>query len=375
MQMLRIILVRPRRAFHKERQLPMNMARMTVRLALPVLMLGISAASARAQEPPAQQQREHLVRPGDTLWDLARTYFSNPFLWRLIAEANPGVVEDPHWIYPTERLIIPAQLQTPARGPVGVPVPIADPVTVVETVAEPEDTPAVAVSLDLRRPIVPEREYLAVPWLSLAAEQVATGSIVRMTDPGTTTDQLESTLFPQDRVVVEGAMGGPGDSLLVVRIGRRVGENWYVVQPVGVLEVEAAGAAHRTARLVNQFGDARVGDAVMPLPAVPPIGLGEPEAVQAGVEGQLLQFLVDEDLHGTTDLAFISVGRAAGVGIGDEFGVYIPAPEAGLPAERVATVRVVRADERTSTVRVLTASSTALRNGLPVRLIRRMPVN
>lgn len=355
----------------------MNMARTTVRLALPVLMLAVSAASAWAQEPPPQQQREHLVRPGDTLWDLARTYFSNPFLWRLIAEANPGVVEDPHWIYPTERLIIPAQLQAVPRDPLGDPVPMPqpepEPVTVVEEMVV--DSPAVSVSLDLRRPIVPEREYLAAPWLSMAAEQMTTGTVTRMTDPGATADRLAQTLYPRDRVVVEGGAGAPGDSLLVVRIGELVDGTWYVVQPLAVLEIEATGANHRTAQVVLQFGDARVGDAVMPLRSVPPIGLGEPEAVESGVEGQLLQFLVDEDLHGTADLAFISVGRAAGVGIGDEFGVYVPAPEAGLPAERVATVRVVRADEQTSTVRVLSVSSAALRDGLPVRLIRRMPVN
>jgi hypothetical protein len=126
------------------------------------------------------------------------------------------------------------------------------------------------------------------------------------------------------------------------------------------------------ARLVGQYGDARVGDLVMRPGAVPEFALGEPEDVQAGPQGELLAFLHRQPLYSTTDVAFISLGRAHGVGIGDEFAVYVPA-STQLPAERVGVVRVVRVGDRTSTVRVVGVASAALGDGLPVRMTRKMP--
>lgn len=351
----------------------MNPARTSVRVALSVLLVAVTATAARAQDAP-QQQREHIVRPGDTLWDLARTYFNDPFQWRLIAEANSLVVEDPHWIFPRERLIIPPFLRTPAE-PVGVPFDPTPAVTPEPVQMEAVDSPTVAATLDLRRPIVPMREYLAAPWLSAAPDRSITGRITRMTDPASVDDRIASGLHPRDRVVVEGSFGSAGDSLLIVRVGRRIGSNGLVVQPMGVLAIEESGPSGIVAQVVQQFSDARVGDAVMPMPSAPQIGLGQPEPVDLGVEGHLLQFLIDQPLYATSDIAFVSIGRNSGLGIGDELAVYVPADGAPVAGERVATLRVLRADETTATVRVLTASSTALRNGLPVRLIRRMPVN
>lgn len=69
------------------------------------------AAPLAAQEPAGLPEkasgREHVVRKGDTLWDLAKLYLTNPFLWPLLYEANRGTVEDPNLIYPNERLVIP----------------------------------------------------------------------------------------------------------------------------------------------------------------------------------------------------------------------------------------------------------------------------
>jgi hypothetical protein len=66
----------------------------------------VAPSAATAQERP-EAGREHVVRRGDTLWELARSYLANPFLWPQIFEANRGVVENPHWIYPAEKLLIP----------------------------------------------------------------------------------------------------------------------------------------------------------------------------------------------------------------------------------------------------------------------------
>jgi LysM domain-containing protein len=45
----------------------------------------------------------HLVRRGDTLWDLCDRYYSNPWQWPRVWSYNPQV-ENPHWIYPGDQL-------------------------------------------------------------------------------------------------------------------------------------------------------------------------------------------------------------------------------------------------------------------------------
>src|SRR5437868_14606029 len=74
-------------------------------LALAALILS-AASLLPAQETPTAG-RTHTVKKGDTLWDIARQYLNDPFLWPEVYRVNTGVVEDPHWIYPGETLHIP----------------------------------------------------------------------------------------------------------------------------------------------------------------------------------------------------------------------------------------------------------------------------
>ena len=45
----------------------------------------------------------HLVRKGDTLWDLCAYYYGDPYAWPRVWSYNPQVT-NPHWIYPGDRL-------------------------------------------------------------------------------------------------------------------------------------------------------------------------------------------------------------------------------------------------------------------------------
>ncbi len=46
---------------------------------------------------------QHLVRKGDTLWDICDHYFQNPYQWPRIWAFNPQI-QNPHWIFPGDQV-------------------------------------------------------------------------------------------------------------------------------------------------------------------------------------------------------------------------------------------------------------------------------
>jgi hypothetical protein len=81
--------------------------------------------------PPADAQ-VHVVVKGDTLWDLAKHYYGDPYLWPQLWERNQ-YVQDAHWIYPGDPLALGPQVQSgdnvaglpsgPAEGEKELPLP------------------------------------------------------------------------------------------------------------------------------------------------------------------------------------------------------------------------------------------------------------
>ena len=55
---------------------------------------------------PAAADAKHVVKPGETLWQIAG-HLGDPFLWPALYRANRDQIKDPSVLYPGQVLTIP----------------------------------------------------------------------------------------------------------------------------------------------------------------------------------------------------------------------------------------------------------------------------
>lgn len=354
-----------------------NERRGKARLTFSLVLVSLSAAPTLAQEAQdTLASRTHVVRKGDTLWDIAQTYLADPFQWPRIYDLNTRIIADPHWIYPNQELVLPGSLLrrdaplTVLGTPVdwGVPAESGD-------VLEEDERAMVIADLDLRQPVMNPVEYLGLPWLADPRSLPWAGRVVGVRDPALHEMNMPTMLRPYDNVHVGRLTQTvvPGDTLQVVRLGRVVSGVQQIVRPLALLEVDVVTEDGAIAHVVRMYGEARRDDPVLVLGALPQFAAGDPAPVQGGPEGQVLAMMEEQPLYGTTDIGFVTLG-AGSVAIGDELEVYIPRQRVNAvdiePAQRVGTVKVVRVEDRTATVRVTDVENAGLEAGLPVRLVQ-----
>src|SRR5260370_30510475 len=93
-----------------------------------------------AWDPPAvptsPDAQVYIIVRGDTLWDLARRFYGDPYLWPQLWEKNQ-YIRDAHWIYPGDPLATGLKV-APVQNLASAPAPPAGPAAP----AEPEPKPA-----------------------------------------------------------------------------------------------------------------------------------------------------------------------------------------------------------------------------------------
>lgn len=374
------------------------------------LLLGtpLLVQDAVSQEPMTQE-REHVVRTGDTLWDLAAYYYDDPYQWPAIHRANTGIVANPHLILPEQVLVIPGVAGV--AQPAGVPDPMGQAVaqTATTTVARPgpvrtvfyREPPPPRQNGDptlLSEPgmmILPvkEGEFRSSAYLMNPDRLTVMGHFlrsVRDVEPGR---GLRPSSHPEDRVYLEygGTRPVVGDSLILVAVGRDVdgaarGER--IIHPRGIVRIVQLNPDLIEGHLEEQYGPVFPGQLLIPAAAFPEFEVTEAEPLEAGpdLEGKILEFVDEKPLYGPTALALVNVGARHGVQVGDIFEAYLPTRservrERGslisttevLPPEVVAELRVVRVTDNYATLMVDDVRLPRLDADLPVRRTRKIP--
>jgi len=373
-------------------------------------------ASVAAQGDTVQT---HTVRPGDTLWDLAKKYRGDPFLWPDIYRLNTAVVEDPHWIYPGEVLRLTPADNVKAVPSADTPVPPGQVASNNAPNASSGDTtasgrgmggdsasagmPDVAVGDSNYTPLFPTgkpqlvqetlRAYTDQPYRPLRrSEFYASGFLTE--GEKQPFGQLLGPLLPsqirsysnrdlatlKSSVGIEAPAGSSyqvGDSLLLANLGADVEHYGRVVVPMGLAQVTEATDGRYLAKIVAVYGPIRKGQYVLPAARFVPADTMRAKPVANGIRGRLLAGRGRQELKAPQMVVFLDKGRQDGVAPGDIFEARRQPKRLSDGALRVddvmAVFQVVRVGERSATARVLNVLSPDIPPGTEVRQVAKLP--
>ena len=353
-----------------------------LRSAAAVIAVLILPTFALGQTP----QGTHTVVNRDTLWDLAQRYYSNPFEWRTIWNANRDVVEDPNWIYPAEVLVIPGlpgQANQPPQQPVepveqveGVPVDLvpfglrqARPTTEGARTVFFEDKEAElqVIEASMTRSYVPVSRDVAysAPWMiGLEATPANSGRVSGFAEASRASsarsyDQLRITMPTPARV---------GANLQIFRVTRTVDGIGQVVRPTGIARVETIGNGEVVATVIKQYHRIQAGDLVGPLPAYSIESGRYAQPVSGGSEAMIMGFAGNQVITDVGHIAFLDLGSDDGITIGDEFVLFGEAN----PTAPKGSLQVVGVTRTMASARVLAMNDDIFRQGVIVRLSKKM---
>ena len=326
--------------------------------------------------------RSHVVRSGDTLWDLARVYLSDPFQWPEIYRVNDEVVEDPHWIYPGETLSIPGE------EPIAMVQAVAPSNTTVFARARVERQAVAQNVATVQQPVVSaprgvrEGEVYAAPWVDRVGGPEGQGELLERAAESVITQAADGKwLQVQDRAYVKlpaGSGAHRGDRYVIVRLGSRVGVNGQMAIPTGIVEVEDDEKGDvPIVRVVRQFDAISVGQSIIPLQRFPIPGTAAPVEKVLGVRTSVMWIPSEAVLPSVQHYLVLAATLRDGVAIGDQFTLLRPRVRMDngsvLPEEPLALAQAVRVTDRGTTVILLDQRHPAISVGTSARLTAKMP--
>jgi hypothetical protein len=327
--------------------------------------------------------KTHTVKKGDTLWDISKLYFNDPFLWPEIYRANTDVIEDPHWIYPGEVLRIPdiEALRRQNRDEEAAQRPVR-PQPQPEA-ARPPAGPPMEI-LRVPHTAVRSGEYLSSPFAAPLGGPSGSG-MIRATakDNVAVPKSMGQALTQYDMVVIAPPVGVHavrGDRFLVYRLSSVLSRSSQVVEPVGTVQVEGDGSAEGgmvLASVRDMFHDMHVGDYLMPMDTL----VARTDVFPAGVASPLtsrIRWLQREPLLPTLgDYMIVSLTAADGVVTGDQITLVRPRGKdksgAELPDEVYGVAQIHRVTEQGASAMIIQVTSAGMAVGTLGRLTAKMP--
>jgi len=285
---------------------------------------------------PKGGTRIYVVKPGDTLWDITKRFFGNPFLWPRLWEINP-YIDNPHLIQPGEEIKL-----------TDLPVVKLDP----ETEYKP------------LKKIEPPADVF---YYSPAGGQgfIAPGEWEHM---GTviSSDPSKILLGEGDIVYVNvGTQNGvqQGDKFTVFKSSKEVfhpvsgNKVGYKVAILGEIEItEILGKTKSAAKITSSYREITRGDRIRPAgPVVKEVVI---KKGKKPVQGFVVTNLKNLQLMGQGDVIYIDLGREDNIVPGNTFSIFSLPKKAKdpdrnenvtIPGIRIGKLIVLNVQEQTST--------------------------
>jgi LysM repeat protein len=360
-------------------------------------LLSATAAAPAVAQGARSDANTHTVKRGDTLWDIARRYLGDPYLWPEIYRINTDQIEDPHWIYPGEVLRLTSRTVAatePARPPAPAPAagaPTTEPSRVAERTSFRSPPLEVARSRSVRgqysAPRVLRGDVVRAPYYDRVGGPANSGRIIFGADlPGVDKPRPNHNFQLFDRLLVvppEGSAAAVRDKFVAYELGTSEEGIGTVVIPLAVLQVVRAPRNDEPAiaEVRELFGSLNADTRVIPLDTT---GVGvrsRPVAVPegAGRNARLLEIQRPAVLPSLNSFVLFDLTSADGMKVGDEVSIYRrrvePKGDDGptLPEVEIATALVVRVTPYGTTARITSQDQPAIRKGESIRVVARMP--
>lgn len=346
-----------------------------VAAALPV------AAQHSGVAPNGKKGLLHVVKEGDTLWDLSEHYLGTSWTWPSVWREND--IENPHLIYPgdmiwiTEGEMRKLTAEEAERLMLGIDAPLSEPAVLVdgdqaEVVTTPGPGPGESkfdpfMALDSNSPDV--QRIVSFPGLHRfsyvsEAELRGAASVLGSHDESYWTSQERRTI-----VSIGEGQAHIGDAYTLFRVSRRVvhpstGEFiGYFMQILGKGEVVEIHPESSFVRIVAAYAEIEPGDRLIPYEDTPSEFMVS--RTEGRVSGEIIAQMEYRQYSGEGDLVVIDRGTRHGVNSGSELEVYRAGKEVLdpvtlgrvlVPDDVIGQVFVLRASDRTSVALVQTAN-------------------
>jgi hypothetical protein len=235
----------------------------------------------------------HVVRRGDTLWDICFFYFNDPWQWPKVWSYNAQIT-NPHWIYPGD-LVRLLPRGTFVQAP---------------TMQEPDKTPAQTdpVPAPAKKTEVGYKTTAFVEKADLEQSIVIDGSV---DEKGllTTGDQVYLK-YPKNK------QPKVGKRYSIYQPGQSVKGYGSYVKILGTLEVLSVQEDKRARAVITDASyeierGAKVGPLVTKFKNVPPV------APKVNAQAPIVAMLAHDQLIGQGEVVFVALGKKSGVEVGN----------------------------------------------------------